>query len=83
MQEKEQKEREEQEKGEKVKQFKEVAAKQRNKIKDLKRDELLKQNDISYEEQAVASRGQQDKLTEENLQKHEVVSEAAAAKKKS
>jgi len=34
----------------KVKQFKEVAAKQRNKIKDLKRDELLKQNDLEYEE---------------------------------
>ena len=61
--EREDKEKEDQEKGEKVKQFKEIAAKQRNKIKDLKRDELLKQNDLAYEEQDYKSKGG-DKLTE-------------------
>lgn len=55
----------------KVKQFKENAAKQRNKIKDLKRDELLKQNDYEYEQESTKK---QDKLTAENLERHEVIS---------
>lgn len=61
IQEREAKEREEQEKGEKVKHFKDVAAKQRNKIKELKREELLKQNEENYQEDL--SRGP-EKLTE-------------------
>jgi len=58
-------------KEEKAKAFKENAAKQRMKIKDLKRDELLKLNESEPMANEINESGRQQKLTEENLMRNE------------
>ena len=60
-----------------MKQFKENAAKQRSKIKDMKRDEQLKQNEVLDEDVAT----QPMKLTQENLQKADQASEKRPSQK--
>lgn len=62
--------------------FRDAAARQRSKIKELKRDDLLKQNEEAYEEQGTKLKGS-NKLTEQNLSKYEVQSQNENKKHKS
>ncbi len=71
MKEKEEREQADMLKEEKAKAFKENAAKQRMKIKDLKRDELLKLNESEPMANEINESGRQQKLTEENLMRNE------------
>lgn len=68
----------EQEQEERKQQFKGQAEKQRKKIKDLKKDDVLQANDTNIqEEESVAPRG---KLTEDNLKRNDA-SQAESRKK--